>query len=78
MCYVYVLRSISYPKQIYTGFTHDLRHHMNQHNCGHSAHTRKYLTSGSLLCSPGRGTQVAVHARADVSTSPAAERPELL
>jgi putative endonuclease len=43
MCYVYLLRSISHPAQIYSGFTHDLRHRMNQHNCGHSAHTRKYL-----------------------------------
>ena len=43
MCYVYLLRSISHPAEIYTGFTHDLRHRMNQHNCGHSAHTRKYL-----------------------------------
>ena len=42
MYYVYLLRSISDPKQTYTGFTHDLRHRMNQHNCGHSAHTRKY------------------------------------
>ena len=43
MCYVYVLRSIPHPKQIYTGFTHDLRHRLNQHNCGHSAHTRKFM-----------------------------------
>ena len=43
MCYVYVLRSISHSKQIYTGFTHDLRHRMNQHNWGHSAYTRKFM-----------------------------------
>ena len=43
MCYVYVLRSISHPIQTYTGFTRDLRHRINQHNCGHSAHTRKFM-----------------------------------
>jgi putative endonuclease len=43
MCYVYLLRSISHPAEIYTGFTHDLHHRMNQHNCGHSPYTRKYL-----------------------------------
>jgi putative endonuclease len=43
MCYVYLLRSISHPAEIYTGFTHDLRHRMNQHNCGHSAYTRKFM-----------------------------------
>lgn len=43
MYYVYLLRSISYPAEIYTGSTHDLRHRINQHNCGHSAHTRKFM-----------------------------------
>ena len=43
MYYVYLLRSISHPTQIYEGFTHDLRHRINQHNCGHSAHTRKFM-----------------------------------
>ena len=43
MCYVYLLRSISHPAEIYTGFTHDLRHRVNQHNCGHSPYTRKFM-----------------------------------
>ena len=43
MCYVYLLRSISHPSEIYTGFTHDLCHLMNQHSCGHSPYTRKCL-----------------------------------
>ena len=43
MYYVYLLRSISDPTQTYTGFTHDLRHRTNQHNCGQSAHTRKFM-----------------------------------
>jgi putative endonuclease len=42
MYYVYLLRSISDPTETYTGFTHDLRHRVNQHNCGHSVHTRKF------------------------------------
>lgn len=49
MCYVYLLRSISHPAEIYTGFTHDLRHCMNQHNCGHSTHTRKFMR-WELVC----------------------------
>jgi len=44
MCYVYLLRSITDPAQIYTGLTHDLRHRLNQHDCGHSLYTRKYLS----------------------------------
>ena len=43
MYYVYLLRSISDPAQIYTGLTHELRHRLNQHNCGHSTHTRKFV-----------------------------------
>jgi predicted GIY-YIG superfamily endonuclease len=43
MCYVYILRSVSQPNQTYTGFTEDLRHRLNQHNCGHSTHTRKFM-----------------------------------
>ncbi|VAX29043.1 hypothetical protein MNBD_IGNAVI01-3042 [hydrothermal vent metagenome] len=40
--YVYILRSIKYPKETYTGFTTDLRKRLQKHNEGGSPHTSKY------------------------------------
>jgi len=40
--YVYILRSIAHPKQIYIGYTHDLKTRLAQHNAGKSAHTSKF------------------------------------
>jgi putative endonuclease len=40
--YVYILRSIAHPKQIYIGYTHDLKTRLAQHNAGRSAHTSKF------------------------------------
>ncbi len=42
MFYVYILRSIPSPKQIYTGITEDLPTRLNDHNQGKSTHTRKF------------------------------------
>jgi len=42
MFYVYILRSIDHPKQIYVGSTHDLRTRLAQHNAGKSIHTNKF------------------------------------
>ncbi len=42
MFYVYLLRSETYPNQVYTGFTEDLRRRLEDHNAGKSAHTAKY------------------------------------
>jgi putative endonuclease len=42
MYYVYILRSVSHPKQIYIGYTHDLKTRLAQHNAGKSAHTSKF------------------------------------
>ena len=42
MFYVYILRSIPYPKQTYIGSTHDLRSRVEQHNAGKSIHTNKF------------------------------------
>lgn len=42
MHYVYLLRSISNPKQTYIGFTEDLKSRLSAHNHGQSPHTSKY------------------------------------
>lgn len=40
--YVYILRSVKYPDQTYTGFTSDIQKRIKKHNEGGSPHTSKY------------------------------------
>jgi putative endonuclease len=40
--YVYVIQSISIPKQMYVGCTEDLNERLATHNKGGSSHTAKY------------------------------------
>jgi len=40
--YVYILRSIKHPEQIYTGFTTNLEERLEYHNKGQSYHTSKF------------------------------------
>jgi predicted GIY-YIG superfamily endonuclease len=42
MNYVYFLKSISFPKQIYVGLTDDMRARLAAHNAGQSPHTAKF------------------------------------
>jgi putative endonuclease len=42
MNYVYLIRSISDPSQIYIGATADLKQRIADHNAGKSAHTSKF------------------------------------
>jgi putative endonuclease len=42
MYYVCLLQSKTYPDQTYTGFTHDLRKRLTEHNAGKSIHTNKF------------------------------------
>lgn len=42
MHYVYPIKSIKYPVQIYFGYTTDLKARLNKHNEGGSLHTAKY------------------------------------
>jgi predicted GIY-YIG superfamily endonuclease len=42
MYYVYILRSVNYVKQIYTGSTPDLRQRLKSHNEGANKHTGKF------------------------------------
>lgn len=42
MWYVYIIRSINFPHQEYTGATADLKRRLTEHNAGKSTHTAKY------------------------------------
>jgi putative endonuclease len=43
MKYVYLIQSIPYPDQRYTGLTSDLEARISKHNEGGSPHTSKYM-----------------------------------
>ena len=43
MFYVYIIRSSAHPRQIYVGFTEDLKSRLQKHNRGDCTHTSKYL-----------------------------------
>ena len=40
--YLYTLRSLSHPSQIYTGHTADFRRRLQEHNAGKVPHTSKF------------------------------------
>lgn len=42
MHYVYLIQSIKFPDQTYTGQTQDLKKRLASHNYGSSPHTSKY------------------------------------
>jgi predicted GIY-YIG superfamily endonuclease len=42
MWYVYIIRSVAFPAQEYTGMTADLKQRMADHNAGKSRHTAKF------------------------------------
>ncbi len=42
MLYVYIIRSINYPDQIYVGHTNNMKKRLSDHNCGTTSHTEKY------------------------------------
>ncbi len=39
--YVYIIRSIKYPKTVYCGYTTNVRTRLQNHNLGWSIHTKK-------------------------------------
>jgi putative endonuclease len=43
MKYVYLMQSISHPKQRYVGLTNNLQQRLATHNQGGSPHTSKYV-----------------------------------
>jgi len=42
MFYVYIIQSINFPKQFYTGFSENIECRLEEHNQGKSVHTNKY------------------------------------
>jgi predicted GIY-YIG superfamily endonuclease len=42
MYYVYVIQSIAFPKQFYTGFSEYIDNRLEDHNSGKSVHTNKF------------------------------------
>lgn len=42
MFFVYIIQSINFPKQFYTGFTENISGRIYDHNNGKSTHTKKY------------------------------------
>ncbi len=42
MWYVYIIRSIAFPHQEYTGATENVEQRLFDHNAGKSAHTSKF------------------------------------
>jgi putative endonuclease len=50
MWYVYIIRSIGFPKQEYTGATADLRQRISDHDAGKSAHTAKFKPWELVWC----------------------------
>ena len=43
MWYVYIIRSVEFPDQEYTGATEDLKRRISDHNTGKSSHTAKFM-----------------------------------
>ena len=43
MWYVYIIRSVNFPDQEYTGASADLKPRLADHNSGKSTHTAKFM-----------------------------------
>lgn len=42
MFYVYIIQSIDFSKQFYTGFSENIEERLGEHNKGKSVHTNKF------------------------------------
>lgn len=42
MFYVYIIQSINFPEQFYTGFSENINSRLEEHNSGKSVHTNKF------------------------------------
>jgi len=48
--YVYLIRSIKYPKTVYVGYTTNLKRRLATHNSGGSIHTKKDRPWELVVC----------------------------
>ena len=48
--YVYLLRSVEHPQEIYIGYTTNLKQRLKTHNTGGSTHTKKYKPWELVTC----------------------------
>jgi len=42
MYYIYIIQSIKFPNQFYTGFSKNIEQRIKDHNAGKSIHTDKF------------------------------------
>ncbi len=42
MYFVYIIRSVHFPSEVYVGKTNNLKKRLSDHNSGHTVHTKKY------------------------------------
>ena len=42
MFYVYLLESLTFPKEVYVGFSENVKQRLKEHNSGKSIHTNKF------------------------------------
>jgi putative endonuclease len=50
MFYVYIIQSINFPKQFYTGFSENIKERLSEHNKGKSTHTNKFKPWRMIYC----------------------------
>lgn len=61
MYYVYILRSIPYPDQMYVGFTRDISERFIRHNQGGSLYTKTYKPWKLIVYLSFESEQLALH-----------------
>lgn len=49
MYYVYIIKSLTCPEQLYVGYTQNLKKRLTDHNSGTTEHTEKYRPWGLVL-----------------------------
>ena len=50
MYFVYIIRSINYPEQVYVGKTRNLKKRLSNHNSGTTPHTEKFKPWKLVTC----------------------------
>ncbi len=50
MYYVYIIKSITNPNQIYVGYTENIKKRLSDHNSGSSDHASKYKPWKLVMC----------------------------